>query len=465
MRKKLGRNAPCHCGSGKKYKKCCIVRDKNKAKLEQSPDLLYEDVKEEEIEEGHADDCEEIYEDSTQAENEFSPPNIERKKKPKVPPLSDLNEKEQQIVDDWGSKYVTQKEPDELLTHIKQFLQQHPTLVPYLGLEEEALFELEALLLRHHRGDEYIEVLLEIRESFPNMYVQRYAYYDSSVIVYYIGQGETEKAAQFMGNFTKYPDDDPDVLFPLINFLCVSNQKNLLAEFLAEIYLDVLYSKNIMRAGSIIDPLLWACHYVPLLENGYDEHSMLALSTTLKTLNIDFKDDYYKAEFLLDEFNQITETIEEPLEEKYKATKNAMVFYHQIGMNYIGWLHKEKNVPWLTAYYYHTLIIKYFHTSIPAKKRPKKPFVFIHSHVDKTLLQMSRGFFSLSATTSLSSFRALYGFADYLLAHQAISEKDAQELQGWCKTFNKKLLPGLLQKQFEAQYFTIPSPLSIMDLP
>ena len=23
----LGRNAPCHCGSGKKYKQCCLAKD------------------------------------------------------------------------------------------------------------------------------------------------------------------------------------------------------------------------------------------------------------------------------------------------------------------------------------------------------------------------------------------------------------------------------------------------------
>ena len=32
--KKLGRNEPCHCGSGKKYKKCCLDKDYlNKEKL------------------------------------------------------------------------------------------------------------------------------------------------------------------------------------------------------------------------------------------------------------------------------------------------------------------------------------------------------------------------------------------------------------------------------------------------
>ena len=29
MMNKIGRNAPCHCGSGKKYKKCCLRSDRN----------------------------------------------------------------------------------------------------------------------------------------------------------------------------------------------------------------------------------------------------------------------------------------------------------------------------------------------------------------------------------------------------------------------------------------------------
>lgn len=66
---------------------------------------------------------------------------------------------------------------------------------------------------------------------------------------------------------------------------------------------------------------------------------------------------------------------------------------------------------------------------------------------------MSQRLFSLSATKALSSFRAFHWFADYLLAYQAISEKEAKELQGWCKTLNAKMLPSLLHSQFEAQYF------------
>ncbi len=30
---KTGRNDPCHCGSGKKYKKCCLKKDRTNLKI------------------------------------------------------------------------------------------------------------------------------------------------------------------------------------------------------------------------------------------------------------------------------------------------------------------------------------------------------------------------------------------------------------------------------------------------
>jgi hypothetical protein len=32
----LGRNDPCHCGSGKKYKQCCLAKDEEKARVERA---------------------------------------------------------------------------------------------------------------------------------------------------------------------------------------------------------------------------------------------------------------------------------------------------------------------------------------------------------------------------------------------------------------------------------------------
>ena len=33
---KIGRNQPCHCGSGRKYKKCCLNKDQNERRNQMS---------------------------------------------------------------------------------------------------------------------------------------------------------------------------------------------------------------------------------------------------------------------------------------------------------------------------------------------------------------------------------------------------------------------------------------------
>lgn len=41
---KLGRNKPCPCGSGKKYKKCCLVKNEEERRLAQEEKLYEKDV-------------------------------------------------------------------------------------------------------------------------------------------------------------------------------------------------------------------------------------------------------------------------------------------------------------------------------------------------------------------------------------------------------------------------------------
>ncbi len=49
----LGRNEPCHCGSGKKYKKCCLAKDTDEARIahaaaeaEREADTIEQDAEE-----------------------------------------------------------------------------------------------------------------------------------------------------------------------------------------------------------------------------------------------------------------------------------------------------------------------------------------------------------------------------------------------------------------------------------
>ena len=450
MSKSIGRNSPCHCGSGEKYKKCCIIKDTERSILEQNPELLYEEDELIEVIETEGVFTEEEPEEVI---NKFITPTVRHSRKPELL-LRETTIEEEKIINNWLDKYIKIKTPDEFLVHLNNFLKHQPELVPHLGLEEEVLFELQALLLRHGRGKEYIEVLLNIREKFSDVYLQSYSYYDRDLIVYYICEGEFEKASEYINNFINYPDDNPGVLFDLIDFLCVTNQQTLLANLLGKIYLQVLYSDNIIGGEAIIEPFLWSSYYIPKLEDIFDEKSALKLSTIFKTLKINMKDEFYETKFIFKRLNIITKKIEEPLGIKYGLEKNTMEFYYQISVNFIGWLHRSKNISWLTAYYYHTLVFKYFSTSVPANKRPKIPFLFIKGHFESNLVKMSKNFIYLNAVSILSSFRAFYLFSEYLCKHQGITEKEAKELQEWCKEFNSKIIPGLLKKQYEAKYFT-----------
>lgn len=56
MTEKVGRNDPCPCGSGLKYKKCCLPKDREKEKLEElipkpEPEEVAAEKETEEIEE------------------------------------------------------------------------------------------------------------------------------------------------------------------------------------------------------------------------------------------------------------------------------------------------------------------------------------------------------------------------------------------------------------------------------
>ena len=44
MSKKPGRNDPCSCGSGKKYKRCCLPRDEAAARERARPQALFADA-------------------------------------------------------------------------------------------------------------------------------------------------------------------------------------------------------------------------------------------------------------------------------------------------------------------------------------------------------------------------------------------------------------------------------------
>jgi hypothetical protein len=61
--------------------------------------------------------------------------------------------------------------------------------------------------------------------------------------------------------------------------------------------------------------------------------------------------------------------------------------------------------------------------------------------------------FSLDATKTLGALNALYWFAEYLLQHQAISEQECADVQGWSEELWRIAIPQFLESTIEARAF------------
>jgi hypothetical protein len=159
---KIGRNDPCPCGSGKKYKKCCRAKDeqqRSEGTKQEDIGALFEDLPsiEDRFEEP------EVTEDAKESPGDDLEPYISKTIDKEMP---EIGEQEQALVEAWRSEYdAIADDPDRILTHLHAFFQAHPHLVENLELDE-ALFELGAKLVRLDRAGDYIALLKHTARPF-----------------------------------------------------------------------------------------------------------------------------------------------------------------------------------------------------------------------------------------------------------------------------------------------------------
>ncbi len=145
---KPGRNDPCPCGSGRKFKKCCMEKDNLQAivKAEETPSV--EDEKpfqavlpeavfeEDEYDEEESDD----FDDDDF--NPFSPREEDDNDRISNRPYPEISAEEQKLISEWDDLYVILEKPHEIREHIRNFIDAYPHLVENLALEDEAMFVL-----------------------------------------------------------------------------------------------------------------------------------------------------------------------------------------------------------------------------------------------------------------------------------------------------------------------------------
>jgi hypothetical protein len=450
MKRKIGRNDPCPCGSGKKYKQCCLPKAQQKSvavRRNDETDDFFEDQPAESA--GLRDEDDTLGASATSGFAFEDEPFMSRIISDDMPEIS---EEENALVDAWWAAYQSMKDPDEILRHLNSFFQAHPGLVTNLALHDAVLFDLGADLVKAGRASDYIALLKRVRREFPDAYLKSFGYYDRDIIHYQIAHQDLEGLEDSLSRFKQYPDHDADLLFGLIDFLRATACDSLLIDLLEATYYPVCRSPRVIGGNEILAPLILS-YCAPYLDHSWTRPDLDRLVEQLRTIRIPLNDQMYQPEFLDRWFTEICGDRDPAFFATFDDTRDIQGYYRTVTDHFMGWLRKEKQLSWMKAQFYRNQVQRYLVSVIPQGKRPKRPFVFSKTLLDTTISRMARKFFSLDATQTLGTLNAIYWFAAYLLRYEALSAQECMDVQNACEDLWRSAMPRFLASTLEARAF------------
>jgi len=361
---KIGRNAPCPCGSGKKYKKCCLKKHEDEhlkkiekgqrqraraAQADMAHNELFEDVAEhaEWVESRKAEDNHWPSEEEgvSEGRNGWEPrepcPQIDRS-------LPEISGENQAIVDKWWEKsgpIYLESDADKLIPRIEAFMEAHPALFVHLYLHEECLFELGAELARRGEHHRYVDLLQRIRRKHPEVFLLSHAYYDRDIITELILDERQEDISQYLNFFKEYPDSNPDSLAEVIDILLATNCQEALFDLVRQTAIPVACSPRVIR-GSFALSWFFFEQYIPYLEKGdRSETDCRDLVEALNGMDLPF-DPEFDLEQIKTAFTAVFDGVAAWNITRCAKQRDLEEFYDQIGWNFMSWLKQKKGLTW-----------------------------------------------------------------------------------------------------------------------
>ncbi|MFQ6039763.1 MAG: SEC-C metal-binding domain-containing protein [Candidatus Poribacteria bacterium] len=219
-KKKLGRNDPCHCGSGKKYKHCHLEQDREQARREQltpvsalsspsvSPPLS-------ELEEAGE-------------ELELSPEVEEEDARWEQFEAASLNGKTELFKETLTEGQLDAEEAFEMLTTIRE--------------EMDTVHNPQSRAL-------YAELVGRLRDEAPELYQHDVPYYHSNLIDDAITEMHWESIPELLSPFAINPESDIDIFFNIIDSLLYHGQVQTLIDAMGQAWGKVMGSDDITPWG------------------------------------------------------------------------------------------------------------------------------------------------------------------------------------------------------------------------
>ena len=456
--KKIGRNEPCHCGSGRKYKKCCLRKDEEDQRLVQEAQQYERDVEHgriapiagnEDWEEEPEDEIEEYLEEEYDIPPDTPPIPADESPKPDNVEQQQLTAEEVAIVEQWGEKYVKLREPDALREHIESFMAAHPDLIGELDLGGEPLLELGGMYVRAGRHQSIIEVLNKLRAEFPEEYIRSFPYFDNDMIAWAIINGNKEEVTQYLDKYRNEPDKNADQLFELVHFMMSWNCHDILAGFLPDICETVWTSPKIIGGGEIITPLIFA-RMGPYLEQGLAGFDHEQLRSDLKIVEDFINPVWLDPDFLHKRMEIILGSREYWNLDDCRTRKQAVERYDEMTAQFMGWLGVNTGLDWCAAGYHSKLVFEYLAKALPAKKKHRTLFPFEEKNMERHLANLTQNMLWFDPSRLFGMLNGIYSFQGFLKDTRSIAPEEAKQNREACASLFEKSYPMLLEQDFKA---------------
>lgn len=225
---KRGRNAPCHCGSGKKYKACCLRKDEELEEKIPSDDLeddyqYSDDVEYDEYEE------EESYEED---ESDLT----KRQEMLDLLGLGDNDEYDEETEAFW-------EEYEELSYDKKVELFHEKMNAPEWVDEEDMSFDMlnciYVQMVEEKKSENFLQLLSDFQEKHPHIYAEAEIYYIHWAIDIAIHQRDWEKVSSLVKEVLNHVEEEFDVWERLVDQLKYHVPTSVLLKVLQELQTKV----------------------------------------------------------------------------------------------------------------------------------------------------------------------------------------------------------------------------------
>ncbi|MDZ7761425.1 MAG: SEC-C metal-binding domain-containing protein [Desulfovermiculus sp.] len=477
-KKKIARNDPCPCGSGKKYKKCCLLKEEQekfeakRLEEEDRDDLLFEDLEiEDEKEPGEIDpDWRDQDESSdlstTRMEDESKADQLmlddtalvadenEEDESAGLVDLDELDPEDRKLVEIWFRELDNkQEDPEALAAHFEQAIQEHPGLAYAMRLLGDDMFVLQQKLAAADQEERYLDILSQVKSRAPEYYWQRAGIFERDFIIAKILTGKTEELEEHLAIYKHDPFRRPDEMFEAIFFLLSTNCDQILVDLAEAIYERYCRSSRVTQRGcEELLTILVDNAFISCLRKDTTAQEFQELAETFKGFRIELADRLTSPDGL----RQINrEIFQEPPQWSVADCNTPEKLerrYLEVARNFMRFVHENKKQSWIAAGFYRNLLFGYLKDVVPSGKRPKRPFVFTRDRLNRTLTRRTKRMFFPEPSLLFGSLNSVYWFSEYLEQSGNLEAVEGERIRKWCREIHGRAMERL-KSDLKTKYF------------